>query len=96
VIDTFAKPLPLLLAADMADVAEAAQAARFAALRLALAGSLDAAAIARLLPLEPAYVGVRGAACRGGRNGAVDGGLVKSLARLVRGAEPAAVGRDLT
>jgi len=53
--------------------------------QVALAGSLDAAAIERLLPLAPDYVGVRGAACRGSRDGAIDLARVKSLARLVRG-----------
>jgi uncharacterized protein (UPF0264 family) len=54
-----------------------------ARVRLALAGSLDEAAVARLLPLAPALIGVRAAACRGGREGAVDISLVKSLAALV-------------
>ena len=33
-----------------------------------LAGSLNEQAIEKLLPLEPAYIGVRGAACAGGRD----------------------------
>jgi hypothetical protein len=57
---------------------------------LALAGSLDAPAIEQVLklaPLEPApaYLGVRGAACVGGRDGTIDFSHVKSLAQIVRG-----------
>lgn len=53
--------------------------------QLALAGSLQRDDIAKLLPLRPAYVGVRGAACRGGRDGTIDLARVKSLAAIVRG-----------
>jgi len=53
--------------------------------RLALAGSLVAESIERVLELAPAYIGVRGAACVGGRDGAIDLGRVKSLAEVVRG-----------
>jgi (5-formylfuran-3-yl)methyl phosphate synthase len=63
---------------------ELAQLARESRVRLALAGSLDAASIEKLLPLAPAYVGVRGAVCRGGREGTLDTALVKSLAQQVR------------
>lgn len=47
--------------------------------RLVLAGSLSTNTIARLLPLAPEYVGVRGAACGGGRNGTIELAPVKSL-----------------
>jgi (5-formylfuran-3-yl)methyl phosphate synthase len=63
---------------------ELAQLARESHVRLVLAGSLDATSIDELLPLAPAYVGVRGAVCRGGREGTVDAALVKSLAQQVR------------
>jgi uncharacterized protein (UPF0264 family) len=52
---------------------------------VALAGSLNERAIEKLLPLAPAYVGVRGAACTGGRDGTIDLARVKSLAQLVHG-----------
>jgi dihydroneopterin aldolase len=71
---------------------ELGQFARESRVRLALAGSLSAASIEKLLPLAPAYVGVRGAVCRGGREGAVDAALVKSLARQVRAAARKAAG----
>ena len=54
--------------------------------QLALAGSLVAESIEQVLELAPAYVGVRGAACVGGRDGAIDLGRVKSLVQVVRGA----------
>ncbi|MEX2173100.1 MAG: (5-formylfuran-3-yl)methyl phosphate synthase [Pirellulaceae bacterium] len=54
-------------------------------MRLVLAGSLDEAAIEMLLLLRPAFVGVRGAACQGGRERAIDLQRVKRLAQIVRG-----------
>jgi (5-formylfuran-3-yl)methyl phosphate synthase len=66
--------------------------ARRSRVHVALAGSLDAAAIAELLPLAPAYVGVRGAACRGGRRGAIETARVKSLAQLVHSPRRLAAG----
>jgi uncharacterized protein (UPF0264 family) len=57
--------------------------ARQANVQLALAGSLDETAIAALLELGPAYIGVRGAACLAGRDGTVDLARVKSLAALI-------------
>ena len=53
--------------------------------RLALAGSLVAESIERVMELAPAYVGVRGAVCVGGRDGAIDLGRVKSLVEVVCG-----------
>jgi uncharacterized protein (UPF0264 family) len=61
--------------------------ARAAGLLVALAGSLDGDAIARLAGLAD-VVGVRGAACRGGRSGEVDAGRVAELRRRV-GRRPA-------
>lgn len=84
VIDTFQKDGTNLL--DHVDV-ETLQnliAAAHDHVRLVLAGSLTEQAIEKLLPLQPAYIGVRGAVCMGGRDGAVDLARVKSLARLVR------------
>ena len=52
---------------------------------LALAGSVDAAAVEMLLALQPAYFGVRGAACDGGRDGTIELARVKSLVKLVHG-----------
>ena len=65
--------------------------ARAAGLLVALAGSLDGDAIERLAGLAD-VVGVRGAACRGGRSGAVDAARVAELRRRVgRRSAPALV-----
>jgi uncharacterized protein (UPF0264 family) len=56
--------------------------ARAAGLLFALAGSLDFKAIARLAGIAD-VLGVRGAACRGGRAGAVDAGRVARLRRFI-------------
>jgi len=85
-IDTFDKSAGALL--DFLPVERLRGIARQAArrgVRLALAGSLMARSIEQGLELAPAYVGVRGAACVGGRDGAIDLGRVKSLAEVVRG-----------
>jgi uncharacterized protein (UPF0264 family) len=71
---------------------ELMQTARIAKVRVVLAGSLDQAAIRRVLALAPAYVGVRGAACCGGREGTLDESLVKSLAGVVHGSARKAAG----
>jgi uncharacterized protein (UPF0264 family) len=63
------------------------------ALRVVLAGSLSASAIRRLLPLHPAVVAVRGAACGGDRNGALDPERVGELVSLVQGPTRAARSR---
>jgi (5-formylfuran-3-yl)methyl phosphate synthase len=83
-IDTFDKCAGTLL--SVLSIAELRNIMRRAAgrnLQLALAGSLDAAAIEQLLTLNPAYIGVRGAACLGGRDGAIDLARVKTLAQIV-------------
>jgi uncharacterized protein (UPF0264 family) len=51
--------------------------------QLALAGSLDERAIPQTLALGPAYLGVRGAACHGGRDATIELARVKSLAAVV-------------
>jgi uncharacterized protein (UPF0264 family) len=87
VIDTFRKDGTNLL--DLVAVESLQDLMRDAAhdhVRLVLAGSLTDQAIKRLLLLQPAYIGVRGAACAGGRNGTIDLARVKSLAQLVHGA----------
>jgi uncharacterized protein (UPF0264 family) len=87
VIDTFQKDGRKLL--DLVTLGELKEVDQFAfqsGIRLVLAGSLDEKAIEKLLPLEPAYIGVRGAACNAGRDGTIELARVKSLARLVHGA----------
>lgn len=53
---------------------------------LVLAGSLTPSSVAKVLPLAPAFVAVRGAACTGGRNGTIDLARVKALRKILRGA----------
>ena len=55
-----------------------------AGLKIALARSLDSPAIRKLLPAEPDIIAVRGAACRGERNGPLHASCVKRLANLLR------------
>jgi (5-formylfuran-3-yl)methyl phosphate synthase len=84
VIDTFHKNcgnlLDLVTIQTLQNLSHAAASQR---VRLVLAGSLNERAIDKLLPLNPAYIGVRGAACAGGRDGTIQLGCVKSLAQLV-------------
>lgn len=70
------------------ELARFVAACRASGLLAGLAGSLDGAAIRRLAPLGPDVVGVRGAACRGGREGRVDAGRVRRLAHLVLSQRP--------
>jgi (5-formylfuran-3-yl)methyl phosphate synthase len=86
-IDTFDKCAGSLLdVLPMEKLRGIARQATKRGVRLALAGSLVSESIERVLELAPAYVGVRGAACVGGRDGTIDLGRVKSLAEVVRGA----------
>jgi uncharacterized protein (UPF0264 family) len=84
-VDTFDKSHGGLLDHwNLGSIAELLRTARQSRVRLTLAGSLDKTAIAKLLPLAPAFVGVRGAVCRGGRDGSLELALVKSLSAIVR------------
>src|SRR5262249_22526798 len=65
------------------------QTCRKAAVRVALAGSLDAAQIRLLGASQPDWFAVRGAACAGGRREhAIDSAAVRRLAKLVAGMPP--------
>lgn len=59
-------------------------AARGRQMLVVLGGSLDARSIEAVLPLEPDVVAVRGAACRGGRQGPIDREKLFGLVRLLR------------
>lgn len=84
-IDTFDKSHGNLFAhVSLAELADLSARAAEQQIRLVLAGSLDIAAIRALLPLAPAYIAVRGAACAGGRTQAIDAARVKRLVALVR------------
>jgi uncharacterized protein (UPF0264 family) len=91
-IDTFTKPAPggrgptLLDCVPLPRLLLLCRLCRAAGVRVALAGSLGPAEIARLLPLEPDWFAVRGAACVDGERGSViDEGRVRHLARQVAG-----------
>ncbi|HEX2219002.1 MAG TPA: (5-formylfuran-3-yl)methyl phosphate synthase, partial [Gemmatimonadales bacterium] len=71
-----------------ARVAALSEAARGAGLVFALAGSLDASAIERVAGLAD-VIGVRGAACRGGRGGIVDPARVRELRARLEDCQPA-------
>jgi uncharacterized protein (UPF0264 family) len=64
-----------------------------AGIRVALAGSLDAATIGRLRPVAPDWFAVRGAACLGGRQGRLSAHRVRTLRAIIKGSRiPAAAG----
>jgi uncharacterized protein (UPF0264 family) len=52
-------------------------------MRIVFGGSLNRRSAARLLPLRPDYIAVRGAVCREARTDCIDRQLVESLARVV-------------
>jgi uncharacterized protein (UPF0264 family) len=84
-IDTYDKSHGNLLAhMSLAELAGLTACAARDNIRLVLAGSLDMTAISAVLPLAPAYVAVRGAACAGERTQAIDAARVKRLIELVR------------
>lgn len=55
------------------------------AMRIVFGGSLNTRSAARLLPLRPDYIAVRGAVCRQKRTGCIDRALVEELADIVHG-----------
>jgi uncharacterized protein (UPF0264 family) len=64
---------------------------REAGVYVAVAGSLGPGQVAAVRAARPDWLAVRGAACRGGRDGTVSAALVRALARLL--AEPGRVAR---
>jgi hypothetical protein len=77
----------LLDHAPLARLAALSAAARAAGLLFAVAGSLDLASIERVADLAD-VVGVRGAACLGGREGRVDAARVGELRRRLAHPRP--------
>lgn len=79
-IDTFGKQDGNLLShQDIPKLAELIQDATEAGIDIAIAGSLDKATIAKLLPLSPTIVAVRGAVCQGSRTGPIDCDMIAAL-----------------
>jgi hypothetical protein len=84
--DTFCKTRgDLLHHLRQTELARLARLARAAGLRVVFGGGLGPATIRQVLTLEPDYIAVRGAACRGERTGDVDASLIRGLRRLIRG-----------
>jgi uncharacterized protein (UPF0264 family) len=87
-VDTWAKDGRRLLDhIPHARLAALSDAARGAGLVFALAGSLDRAGIERLAGLAD-VIGVRGAACRGGRGGTIDPARVRELRACLQAHRP--------
>lgn len=83
-VDTFHKDGRSLADLWTAELLESfAERVRATGKLLALAGSLDRRAIPRVLDVGPDIIAVRGAACRGGRDGVVDLHSVEALVALV-------------
>jgi len=68
---------------------------RSAGLSVVLGGSLDETSIVNAHGLQPDYVAVRGAACRGTRTGAIDLQRVRRLSALLRGVPTSVHGKSL-
>lgn len=83
-VDTFDKSHGGLLNHwKLADVADFIDDVRSAGLLAVLAGSLSLATIPRLLPMQPDYVAVRGAACGGDRTSELIAAKVRELSLLL-------------
>jgi uncharacterized protein (UPF0264 family) len=79
-IDTFDKSAGNLLEVwPLVELKRFVSAARDARLTIVLGGSLTIETLPHVLPLEPDYIAVRGAACRGGREGPIDPQRVRAL-----------------
>ena len=87
-LDTAWKDAPLFALVSPDAVAAWVAAVRAAGLFAALAGSLSGADFATARAVGAELVGVRGAACVGGRKGRVSQARVAALQRLVRAAPP--------
>jgi hypothetical protein len=84
-IDTFAKSSrDLLNCLSLANLQELVAIAGVDNLSLALAGSVTTRSLPLLLPLRPAIIAVRGAACDDGRLGRVCGSKVRNLSNIIR------------
>ncbi|HEX5633905.1 MAG TPA: (5-formylfuran-3-yl)methyl phosphate synthase [Gemmatimonadales bacterium] len=83
-LDTRSKSLGLLQVVPEAELGALIEESRARGAFLALAGSLDGPALARLALLGADVAGVRGAACEGGRAGALSAARVAALLRAAR------------
>jgi uncharacterized protein (UPF0264 family) len=95
--DTFSKSrghlldhLPLKLLTDLS------KHAKTRGMQIVLAGSLELPLLPFVLPLAPALVAVRGAACRGNRQSAIDAERVRALAAAISADKSTFVGAAVT
>ncbi len=83
-VDTFDKSAGnLLTQTTLEELKSLASQVRSHGLMFVLAGSLDQAAINTVASIDPDYIAVRGAVCRGGREGSVDGKKVQEIKSLL-------------
>jgi uncharacterized protein (UPF0264 family) len=89
-LDTFRKSAGGLFdSMAVSEIARLMERARQHGFLLVIGGSIDAASLPMALSLRPDYVAVRGAVCRGTREGNLDPLLVRRLAnRLDQHATP--------
>jgi uncharacterized protein (UPF0264 family) len=88
-VDTFVKASRCLLDCwTLGELARLVDAAQRRGMLSVVAGSLDAPQLARVLPLRPNYVAVRGAACGGGREAGLSAASLLSLVLAVRRGQP--------
>lgn len=81
-VDTFDKSSgSLLQSLPLSELAELIRFARDRNLQVALAGSIDLAILTKVLPLSPDVIAVRGAVCRGSREGTLDANAVARFHR---------------
>ncbi len=84
-IDTFDKRGPGLLGTlSIVEIERLAAAARAANMLVVLGGQLNANQLPELLPLDPDYIAVRGAVCRGDRAGRLDAERARRFVRSLR------------
>jgi (5-formylfuran-3-yl)methyl phosphate synthase len=85
-IDTWSKGCGRTLLDWMSfeELARLCERCRSSGVRTALAGSLGHREIGLLMPVQPDWIAVRGAACAGGRGGTVSEYKVRELAALIR------------
>jgi uncharacterized protein (UPF0264 family) len=96
-VDTFDKSRGDLFAhLSPAELVNVISLARRAGVRVALAGSLNLDSIPRAMALCPDVIGVRGAACLGGRNGRVARELVTRIARQLSTPQATRLARTMT
>lgn len=77
--DTFHKTGDLFSHIAKSDLARIVSATKRWGLTVVVAGSVDLDCLADVLEMEPDFIGVRGAVCRGGRAEKIDGQLVSEL-----------------